>query len=59
MRSSLMSFGWGLPWCHLLWKTYILTKTGGVHGVVVIVIENGHGDTNSNPGWGWLHFTYH
>ena len=26
-------------------------------GVMVIVVENGHGDTSSNPGWDWLHFT--
>ena len=25
-------------------------------GVMVIVIGNGHGDTSSNPGRGWLHF---
>ena len=23
---------------------------GGAHGVVVIVVGNGHGDTSSNPG---------
>ena len=27
------------------------------HGVMVIVVGNGHGDTSSNPGWDWLHFT--
>ena len=26
-------------------------------GVMVIVVEIGHDDTSSNPGWGWLHFT--
>ena len=30
---------------------------GGAHGVMVIVEGNGHGDTNSNPGRGRLHFT--
>ena len=29
----------------------------GVRGVMVIVVGNGHGDTSSNPGWNWLHFT--
>ena len=29
----------------------------GVCGVMVIVAGNGHGDTSSNPGWDWLHFT--
>ena len=32
---------------------------GGARGVVVIVVENGHGDTSSNPGRDWLHFTSH
>ena len=30
---------------------------GGAHGVMVIVAGNGHGDTSSNPGREWLHFT--
>ena len=30
---------------------------GGARGVMVIVVGNGHGDTISNPGWDWLHFT--
>ena len=28
----------------------------GARGVMVI-IGNGHGDTSSNTGWGWLHST--
>ena len=28
-----------------------------INGVMVIVVENGHGDTSSNPGRDWLHFT--
>ena len=32
-------------------------RSGGVRGVMVIVVENGHGDTSSNPGRGRLHFT--
>ena len=37
---------------------FIIYKTfGGARGVMVIVVENGHGDTSSNPGRGWLHFT--
>ena len=27
-----------------------ITKDGGARGVMVIVVRNGHGDTNSNPG---------
>ena len=30
---------------------------GGARGVIVIVIGNGHGDSSSNPGREWLHFT--
>ena len=30
---------------------------GGACSVMVIVIGNGHGDTSSNPGRDWLHFT--
>ena len=29
---------------------YIYIYCGGAHGVMVIVIGNGHGDTSSNPG---------
>ena len=30
---------------------------GGAHGVMVIVTGYGHGETSSNPGSDWLHFT--
>ena len=30
---------------------------GGARGEMVIVVGNGHGDTSSNPGRDWLHFT--
>ena len=33
----------------------ITQKTLG--GVMVIVVGIGHGDTSSNPGWDWMHFT--
>ena len=33
------------------------TCPNGACGVVVIVVGNGHGDTSSNPGRDWLHFT--
>ena len=29
----------------------------GARGVIVIVVGNEHGDTSSNPGRDWLHFT--
>ena len=31
----------------------------GACGVMVSVVGYGHGDTSSNPGWDWLHFTKH
>ena len=31
---------------------------GGACDVMVIVVGNGHGDTSSNPGRDWLHFTW-
>ena len=30
---------------------------GGARGVMVIVVGNGHGDSSSNPGREWFHFT--
>ena len=30
---------------------------GGARGVMVIVAGYGHGDTSSDPGRDWLHFT--
>ena len=36
---------------------YIYIYNGGAHGVMVIVVENGHGDTSSNLGRDWLPFT--
>ena len=34
-----------------------IIKHGDVRGIMFIVAGNGHGDTSSNPGRGWLHFT--
>ena len=31
----------------------VLADYGGARGVMVIVVENGHGDTSSNPGRDW------
>ena len=27
-----------------------------IHGVMLIIVGNGHGDLSSNPEWGCLHF---
>ena len=35
----------------------IIIILGGACGVMVIIVGNGHGDTGSNPGRDWLHFT--
>ena len=34
-----------------------LLDFGGACGAMVIVVGNGHGNTSSNPGRDWLHFT--
>ena len=38
-------------------KDNYLNLDGGARGVMVIVAGYGHGDTSSNPGRDWLHFT--
>ena len=40
-------------------KSYLTKEIiiGGARGVMVIVVGNEHGDTSSNPGQDWLHFT--
>ena len=35
-------------------RIFFFTKKGGTHGVIVTVIENGHGKRSSNPEWGCL-----
>ena len=60
--------GWVVPWvfykngfgmkkAHKGWYAIKQTETGGAHGVMVIVVGNGHGDSSSNLGREWLHFT--
>ena len=41
--------GW-FGWC-------TVNKIKGARGVMVIAVGNVHGDTSSNPGRDWLHFT--
>ena len=50
----------GLRHCYIdPWQLLLLPIpcSGGASGVMVIVVGNGHGDTSSNPGRGWLYFT--
>ena len=42
--------------CHCMHKSNHYYR-GGVRGVMVIVVGNGHGDMSSNPGRDWKHFT--
>ena len=53
---SLQSWNLGDCWqpldCH-----YYQVHSEGARGVVVIAVGNEHGDTSSNPGRDWLHFT--
>ena len=37
--------------------TNAYNRYGGARGVMVIVVGIGFGDTSSNPGRDWLHFT--
>ena len=35
---------------HYTTRGALMVSVGGAHGVMVIVVENGHCDTSSNPG---------
>ena len=48
--------GWQHSHPHAYIYIYIYIY-GGARGVMVIVDGNGYGNTNSNPGREWLHFT--
>ena len=48
---------WAPPPAMGLNSTCTVLFCGDVRGVMVIVVGNGHGDTSSNPGRNWLHFT--
>ena len=41
----------------LFWHLAVCKQKPGACGVMVIVAGYGHGDTSSNPGPDWLHFT--
>ena len=47
------SFDFSVVFCKQIKHIPTLTRAP----VMVIVVGNGHGDTSSNPGRGWLHFT--
>ena len=51
---NLWRFVWATAWQVIYFP---LISIGGARGVMVIVVGNGHGDTSSNPGRDWLHFT--
>ena len=48
---------WSHTQCISVLTNTILPTIVGARGVMVIVVGNEHGDTSSNPGWDWLHFT--
>ena len=55
---------WTLSWnvcgSHLMSRKVVdadCWENWGARGVMVIVVGNEHGDTSSNPGRGWVHFT--
>ena len=48
---------WGAM-MHMCWCEHVyMSMYGGARGVMAIVVGIGHGDTSSNPGRDWLHFT--
>ena len=61
---STNTYGSSLPYTTIYCSVFftnerlflIQSNLGGARGVMVIVVGNGHGDTNSNPGRDWLHF---
>ena len=57
--SFLLSLNLGRPnVCLKKWfQIFLIKRLGGARGVVVIAVGNEHGDTSSNPGRYWLHFT--
>ena len=59
-------------WCDHVFKMFYLiceyfkweclscpVDVGCPGDVMVVVVRNGYGGLGSNPGWGWLHFTWH
>ena len=58
-RTNQNTFSLPKPICNLPTKITQPTKIyEGSHGVMFILIENGHDDERSNPRQSWLHFTY-
>ena len=43
--------------CNSPLDLHLAIEKGGARGVMVIVVGNGRGDTSSNSGRDWLHFT--
>ena len=57
---NLLSHKYGLGLIYSYLGTVIVIWVnwdGGARGVIVIIVGNEHGDTSSNPGRDWLHFT--
>ena len=46
-------------WCQTNGIVQEMIGPGGARGVMVMVTGNEHGDTSSDPGRDWLHFTLH
>ena len=53
-----MSVKMSLEWVQYhTWVSKRIYSSESIHGVMVIIKGNGHGNTSSNPGWGWLLLT--
>ena len=65
MRNSVMMLTgflycfviFGLNFFSLILLEYAIISIEGVHGVMVIVVGNGHSDPSSNPGWSCFYIT--
>ena len=44
-------------WLYNISYKQLTRELRGARGVMVIIGGNGHGDSSSNPGRDWLHFT--
>ena len=60
LGSKPLAIGLTVSMCHLVGVSINFTHTHThthIYIYIYIVVGNGHGDTSSNPGRNWLHFT--
>ena len=57
LKNSNSTYDKNWPFFHLVWEISNVFNPNLARGAMVIVAGYGHGDTSSNPGRDWLHFT--